>query len=554
LKWIRESLTFALILLISVSFASGLQLQASTGGNGESSSTEVAYGAEIDDYANEHIGLNPLDATLSNAFYGSGTLPGASISRTDSKGNYVYAYRSVNGQSGVTTWNYDWRTYTPYSSTAGYGVGAELWLTASKAYSITGKGKSSNAEGDSAEASMTVGSSSTPISYLSNYYVNPTAFTNEVGVYQSASSASSTGPTTITGTSNNREGDYTLTTISTTKGTISNPTTNVYSGKTSSYSYPTASLVNTAGDGKLYAYASNLQGDSSKFTATVSNGIISNPNFYAWSGTRFAETKGSVSNLYGSVAEINTQALSKILGYQEKWPYRTKTAVYQAEGDFAAKKTNYAQFGSVSVTTRATNGNADRSQNDITISSTGFGANTALILDPRRWEFVTNVGGSEIRDSVMNSLKNKGYAVTYFSDSAVTKEKVKQMDEYKVSTINTHSSPDQIYLSKSSDGSNWDRMYAYELKNAYTNSNGMALVVGCSSFKNTGSNTWADATSKANVRGGTTQEWGIAYCRTFINKYFSSMGSGNTAAYANNYAAGSSGPKLTLLGNTLFRL
>ncbi|MCX6674515.1 MAG: hypothetical protein NTY37_12140 [Methanothrix sp.] len=551
---IKGAVLLTLIFMISVALTSGLELSASTGGNDGSSSTNVVYGATVDDYANEHIGLNPGEATLSNAFSGSGSLPLSAISKSDTKGNYVSVSRSVSGKSGTTTWNYDWSTYTPYSSTAGYGVGANLWLTANNAYSIYGGGSASNKEGDISIAVTTVGSSSTASSSLSNYYVNPTAFTNEARVYQSATSATSTGPITITGSSNNAEKDCTTATISTTKGTISSPTTNVYSSKTSSWSYPTASLINTAGTGNLYAYAYNREGDSSRFGLTVTNGKVTNPNFYAWAGTGFAETWASILNAYGSTTEISSQGLNTALGYQEKGAKRIKTAVARGEGDFAAKKTNNAQFGSVSVTTRATNGNIDRTQNDITISTTGFGANTALILDPRRWEFVTDAGGSEIRDSVMTSLKNKGYAVTYYSDSAVSKDKVKQMDEYKVSAIHTHSSPNDIYLSKSSDGTNWDRMLASELKNAYTNYNGMALIVGCNSFKNTGSGTWAEATSKANVRGGTTSEWTKVYGRTFINKYFASMGSGNTASVANNYAAGSSGPKLLLLGNTGFKL
>jgi hypothetical protein len=153
----------------------------------------------------------------------------------------------------------------------------------------------------------------------------------------------------------------------------------------------------------------------------------------------------------------------------------------------------------------------------------------------------------------MTSLKNKGYAVTYFSDSAVSKDKVKQMDEYKVSMITTHSSPNLIYLSKSTDGKNWDQMYASELKSGYQNSNGMALIIGCSSFADTGTNTWADAMSKAEVRGGTTASWGIVYSRSFINKYFDSMSKGNTASTAND-VAGAGGSKLKLLGNTQFRL
>lgn len=63
------------LFLISVALTSVLELSASTGGNDGSSSTNVVYGATVDDYANEHIGLNPEESTLSNAFSGSGSLP-----------------------------------------------------------------------------------------------------------------------------------------------------------------------------------------------------------------------------------------------------------------------------------------------------------------------------------------------------------------------------------------------------------------------------------------------------------------------------------------------
>jgi len=558
-KFIKGALLFALFFLISVSLTSGLELSASSGGNDGSSSTHVVYGSTVDDYANEHIGLNPGDGTLSNAFSGSGSLPSSSISKSDTKGNYVYVSRSVSGKSGTTTWNYDWSTYSPTSSTAGSGIGATLTLTANNAYSISGSGYASNKEGDVASAYTNVGSSSPyTTSSISNYYANPTAFTNEARAYQSANSATSTGPITVTGYSNNAEKDYTTATISTTTGTISSPTTNVFSAKTSSWTDPTASLINTAGTGKLDAYASNLEGDSSQFSLAVTNGKVTNPNFYGWSATNFAETWASIPNAYGAVAEISSQGLDNALGYEEHWAWnskkvswdRIKTKVARGEGDFAARKIGNVQFSNVAVTTRAT-------KNDINIAATGFGANTALILDPRRWEFVTDVGGRDIRDSVMNSLKNNkygGYAVTYYSDAAVSKDKVKQMDEYKVSTITTHSCPTLLYLSKSTDGINFDTMSASELKSGYTNSNGMALVVGCDSFLSTGIGTWADATSKANVRGGTTSEWSIIYSRDFINNYYASMSNGNTASYANSYAAGSSGPRLTLLGNTAFKL
>ena len=559
MKLIKGALLFALIFLISVSLTSGLELSASTGGNDGNSATHVVYGSTVDDYANEHIGLNPGDATLSNSFSGSGSLPSSSISKSDTKGNYVSVSRSVSGKSGTTTWNYDWSTYAPTSSTAGSGVGATLTLTANNAYSIYGGGYASNKEGDVASAYTNVGSSNPyTTSSISNYFANPTAFTNEARAYQSANSAASTSPITVAGYSSNAEKDYTSATISTTTGTITSPTTNVFSAKTSGWTYPTASLINTAGIGRLDAYASNLEGDSSQFSLAVTNGKITNPNFYGWSATNFADTWASIPNAYGTVAEISSQGLDNALGYEEHWAWnskkgswdRIKTKVARGEGDFAAKKISNAQFSNVAVTTHTT-------KNDINIVATGFGANTALILDPRRWEFVTDVGGNDIRDSVMNSLKNNkngGYAVTYYSDAAVSKDKVKQMDEYKVSTITTHSCPTLLYLSKSTDGINFDTMTASELKSGYTNSNGMALVVGCDSFLSTGIGTWADATSKANVRGGTTSEWSIVYSRNFINNYYASMSNGNTASYANSYAAGSSGPKLTLLGNTAFKL
>jgi hypothetical protein len=97
-------------------------------------------------------------------------------------------------------------------------------------------------------------------------------------------------------------------------------------------------------------------------------------------------------------------------------------------------------------------------------------------------------------------------------------------------------------------------MTASELKSEYTNSNGMALVIGCDSFSDTGAGTWADALNNADVRGGTTSSWGIVYSRDYINRFFKSMGNGNNASSANNYAAGLRGEKLLLLGNESFAL
>jgi len=553
---IRGLPALALALFISVSMVAGLELTASTGDNGAGSSTTVEYGATEDDYASEHIGLNPDGGTLSNAFTGTGNLRFSSINIRDRKGNYATVSRSIYGKAKTTTWNYDWKTYTSTSASGASGVGAWLSLTASNAYGITGSGYASNREGDAALASVSAGSASCrTTTSIANYYVNPVAYSGEVSISQSADSITSTGPIRVLSISNNKEKDYAGSSIYLTKGTIISPTANAYSNKTYSGSSQSASSIITTGTSQLYSYASNREKDSSMFELTLINGTISAPSFQATSAAGYANTTGSVSDAYGKYVEIDSQGLDRSLGYQEHWAWnkakkayvRIKTKVERGEGDFAAVKTNGDHFGSVSVSTSST-------KSDVVISSTGFGSNTALILDPRRWEFVTDVGGKDIRDSVMTSLKNKGYAVTYYSDSAVSKDKVKQMDEYRVSAITTHANSYGISLSKSSDGKTWDTMTASELKSEYTNNNGMALVIGCDSFTDRGDGTWADALSKAEVSGGTTSSWGIVYSRGYINKFFKSMGNGNNASSANNYAAGLSGEKLLLLGNESFTL
>ena len=126
------------------------------------------------------------------------------------------------------------------------------------------------------------------------------------------------------------------------------------------------------------------------------------------------------------------------------------------------------------------------------------------------------------------------------------------MDEYWISAIHSYTTPTFMYLSKSSDGANWDTITASELKSGYTYSNGMALIIGSDSFSNIGSGTWADAVSKASVRGGTTSSWKESYGRDFINKYILALSYYYPASNANANAAGSKGERLLLLGNSKF--
>ena len=433
MKRLLGFVSLPLIILITASLTSGLELSASTGSNdgGGSASMGVRYGATIDDYNHEHIHLSPNEGTLSNAFSISGTLPFATISAKAQDGTQASVSRSVIGKPGVTKGSYDWVAGTHGPPGTSFLAFADLKLAVEKAYTIYGSGYASNQEGDFASGSMTV-SSSQPTSTLIGYEISVDASPSRANALQNL----------------------------------------------------------------VYAY--------------------------------------------GASASINSQGLDTALGVERislntKTGVETNTKINRGEGDFTAVKTTFNNVGVTTVTTK----------NDISITPTGFGANTALILDPRRYEFVTLNRGQEIRDSVTNSLVSKGYAVTYYSDAAVSKDKVAQMDDNLVSVISTHMDPTQIYLSKSSDGITYDKVSASELKNMYTKSNGMTLLVGCNSFKNSFTNTGkpisgtlADAVSKASCSGGTTDYWSITYNRNFIAKYFQLMAKGSPASQANLLAMG----------------
>jgi hypothetical protein len=547
-------LELAFVLLISISLSLGLELSVSTGGQQGMSSATSEYGAKIGDHAKQCIVLNPSIGTISNAFSGTGSLPSSSLGICDSKGNYAYVSRSVNGETGVTKWSYEWDTYRPYSSSFGSGVGAILRLTATNAYSIYGSGYSSNKIGNVATASVSVGPSSPyPDSSIVDYYVNPTSFVGEARVDQSACYAKTTGIMEISDYSRNAEGDEASSSIYLIDGSISKPATTTYSRKTSACSNSLASAIAATDKIKVNVYASNNEGDSGRYELSVNNGKITNLNQYGLSTKSCTQIKGSVYSAYGTLADVSSQGLNNALGYQEHWSWnaeknaweRTKVKVERGEGVFAASKRDNIDLGRVTVNTVST-------RNDITISTSGFGVKTALVLDPEHWEFVHDIGANDIRDAMMAYLKGKGYAVTYYSDSAVSKDIVKKMDEYQISIINSYTTPTSMRLSRSSDGANWDTITASELKSAYTYKNKMALIVGPNSFSNTGSGTWEDAVKKASVRGGTTSSWDIPYSRDFINKYLYALSYFYSASGANSYASDSDSNKLLVLGDTDF--
>ncbi len=476
-KLIKGALLLALFFLISVSLTSGLELSASTGGNDGSSSTHVVYGSTVDDYANEHIGLSPADGTLSNTFSGSGSLPYGSISKSDVKGNSATAYRSVSGKSGVTSWNYDWNTYVPYSSTAGNGVGTWLKFNVANAYSLSGGSYGSNLEGDYANTFVSGSSSSGSTgTSVSNMYTYTNAFTNEVFSRLSADIGKSTSNIYFDASSRNKEGEYAYQYVDA-YGTASNPA-NIY-----------------------YPY---IEADAQKTYAGV-----------------YGKTDGSYGT--SAILRTHTENLAKMIGHEGTY--------YTGGGEFGVNIQNYKKLsGSVL-------GQAYTSNVYLYPSTNVPSYETAYLLDPFRREQAVKNGQSDWGYNAFNALMNKGQAVTYYRDSAVSHSRVGDMDDYYVSAIKSHMGPNAIEVTRAADS---DRVVTgSELASMFTKSpNGLILLAGCSSFSPSATSPLANAIkNKEWLSGGYTYDVSSAGNSLFMSNFFNYLAQGYTARNSANKAS-----------------
>ncbi|MGV8174742.1 MAG: hypothetical protein ACP5OU_03475 [Methanothrix sp.] len=467
----RASLILALIFLISVSIASGLQISAETGNNRDGGAqTQVVFGATIDDYLKEHIGLNPTDGELSNAFYGTGSLPYGYIRRTDSKGNSATAYRSISGKPGVTYYGYDWNTYSPYSSTAGYGVGAWLRCSVSNAYSLSGGSYGSNSEGDYANAFVSGSSSSSTVPgvSVSNAYTYTNAFSNQVYSRVSADSGTSTGSIYFDSSARNREGEYAWQWVDA-YGTTS---------RRASIYYPVAEAL------------------ASKYYAGV-----------------YGKTSGSYGT--SAILRTHTENLAKMYGHEGTY--------YSGGGEFGVNIKNYQQLSG------AVKGEATTSNVYLTSSTNVPSYRTAYLLDPYRREWVVKKGYKDWGYDAFNALMNRGHAVTYYRDSAVSHSRVGDMDNYYVSAISSHMGPNAIEVTRAADS---DRIVTgSELASMFTkNPQGLIYLDGCSSFSPSANSPLANAVkNKEWLSGGYTYNVNAKGDNLFMSKFFNYLASGYTA-------------------------
>jgi hypothetical protein len=469
-RTIKYIVLAALIALIYASVASGLDVTASTGNNGDSSATGVRFGATVKDYASEHIKLNHEESSISNTFYGTGSLPYGYISKSDSAGNYASAYRSISGVSGVTSWNYDWNTYRMYSYTNGYGVGAWLRFNVNRAYSFSGGSKSRNNEGDYASSYTSASSSGSTTAYLSNMYTEAYAYSNKVFSKLSADYGAAANYLYFDTSSGNKEGEYSYHWIDA-YGTSSN-------------------LART-----YYPYVDS--------TATKT----------------YAGVYGQTSGAYGSSAifRTHTENKAKTIGHEGTY--------YTGGGDFGVNIKNYNKLsGSVL-------GQAYTSNVYLYPSTNVPSYRTACLLDPFRSEWVIKKGYKDWGYDSFYALMNKGHAVTYYRDSSVTQDRVGELDNYYVSAISAHMGPNVIELTRGDVSSADRQVTGSELASMFTkNPQGMIYLDGCSSFSPSANSALANAVkNKEWLSGGYTVSVNAKGDNLLMSKFFDYLTRGYTA-------------------------
>ncbi|MFA6372663.1 MAG: hypothetical protein WCW68_08560 [Methanothrix sp.] len=481
---IKRVLLLTFIVLISVSLSCGLKLSASTGSNDGSSNLGMVYGAKTIDTIDQKIKLNADDGTLSNHISGKGSLPYSSINKRDSKGNSATAYRSIYGKSGYTSWNYDWYTYKPYSNTAGYGVGAWLNLNVANAYSFTGGSYGSNKEGDYANTAASGSSpSGVPKTSVSNMDTYTNAFTNEVFSKLSANLGKGASSIYFDASSRNKEGEY-------------------------AYQYVDA-----------YGTSSNLA-------------KIYYPYIDADAQKTYAGVYGKTDGSYGTSAILrtHTENKAKMIGHEGTY--------YAGGGEFGVNIKNYQKL------TGSVLGQAYTSNVYLYPNTNVPYYRTAYLLDPYRREWVIKNGYSDWGYNAFNALMNKGQAVTYYRDSAVSHSRVGDMDDYYVSVISSHMGPDAIEVTRAADS---DRVVSgSELASMFTNNiQGLIYLDGCQSFNPSATSPLANAVKdKEWLSGGYTYSVDAKGDNLFMSKFFSYLTSGYSARTSASKAS-------TYVSNTL---
>lgn len=89
-----------LLVLFFAPATYAINIAVSVGDGGTTATTNNAYNKDTT-FVDQTIKANPLDVSLSNHIFGGGSLPGATRSIKDSKGNYAETYRSIQDRQAL---------------------------------------------------------------------------------------------------------------------------------------------------------------------------------------------------------------------------------------------------------------------------------------------------------------------------------------------------------------------------------------------------------------------------------------------------------------------
>jgi hypothetical protein len=485
---LKTGLVLASIVLIFLSVANGLEFGATTSSSDVVSATSVGYAATKDDFADQHVQLNTGEGTLSNAYAGTGSL---SFGRNSISNTAYGTYADVERQIIGTGGQTFW-FYDWGTSIPGTGqVRAWLNMDVQNAMYIYGQSYASNRYGYTQNIAR-VDSGSSLSSSISNYAASAVATPTLATSTQSANLATGKDVSFRSYASNN-EGDYSRSELGAT-GTATNlgsafrPSTNGQIASSSAYSY-----VSDPASRGLKTYMKTFTQDRA-----------------------LAREGGNAGN------------------------------VYLGTGQFGVQKNNYNWLqGSSSGTATASN---------VYLSSSANVASNqkAYMLEPYKHWAVNHVGQIDALQYQFDKLMSKGWACTYYTDAAVTKSRVGEMDDYYFSTIIGHMNNGVIGISRAGDSD----VTAADLKSMITKSTGLIILNGCESFKPNSAGTrplYEALKDKAWVSMGNVISVGVIDTGTYQKKFIDIMtdssksGSSRTASIANTAAATGSHPKMTLL-------
>jgi hypothetical protein len=353
-------------------------------------------------------------------------------------------------------------------------------------------------------------------------------------------------------------------------GDISTASTSITIGSLKGYSAVTsenngilskASISTSEAKGSKITFkggAKNAYGLTSD-TLDIYTGKILNPKITTGSFANcFASTSTSMNSAKGSLIDLKSHAENK---------NRANEYIAYADGTTSDADIDYggADFEVKAKSLPNTNLVTTASQNNVAITPTfspTTSIKTAVMLEPMKNAF-TKGGETDLGTTVFPALVRKGYATLRYVDSGASYDKFKNLGQYDVVLVNSHTGPWSIDLSTINPDSGRYDVTSSQLDYSTTKKS-LVILAGCESLGGypTKSNL-AESVSKADLVGGYKVTVNTNWNADYLSAFFKELANGKTAQDANNYAYNtlwlryllvSHKDKLEFYGNRLYKL